>query len=88
MQERWENPEEEYYTARHTSAAPMTGAKHSDSEELEIDAAPPGTSGRKARRMHPFGEGIRQGPLKAVDRQEHAVLPETWSSFYFAYNIV
>ena len=66
----------------------MTGAKHSDSEELEIDAAPPGTSGRKARRMHPFGEGIRQGPLKAVDRQEHAVLPETWSSFYFAYNIV
>ena len=63
LQERWEDPEEEYYMARHSSAAPAHGRKQSDSEELEIDAAPSSTSASKAKRMHPFGAGIRQGPL-------------------------
>ncbi len=59
MQERWEDPEEEYYTARHVSAAPKDGKKGSDSEELEIDAASSSATGSKAKRMHPFGAGIR-----------------------------
>lgn len=58
MQERWEDPEEEYYTARHASAASTNGRKGSDSE-LEIDAAPSTAGGSKAKRMHPFGAGIR-----------------------------
>ena len=51
MQERWENPEEEYYLAKH---APEAAGQGSDS-----DAAP--RAGSKARRMHPFGQGIRYG---------------------------
>ena len=57
-QERWEHPEEEYYVAKHGLDASTNGKKSSDSEELEVDAGPKGSS--KAKRMHPFGQGIRQ----------------------------
>ena len=57
VQERWEHPEEEYYVAKHGLDASSNGKKGSDSEELEIDAGPKG--GSKAKKMHPFGQGIR-----------------------------
>ncbi|CAK0787756.1 hypothetical protein CVIRNUC_010978 [Coccomyxa viridis] len=49
--ERWENPEEEYYLAKH---APDLAGQGSASS-----AAPALQAGSKARRMHPFGQGIR-----------------------------
>lgn len=58
VQERWEHPEEEYYVAKHGLDASPDGVKGSGSEELEIDAGPKG--GSKAKKMHPFGQGIRQ----------------------------
>ena len=57
VQERWEHPEEEYYVAKHGLDASSNGKKDSDSEELEIDAGQKG--GSKAKKMHPFGLGIR-----------------------------
>ena len=51
LQERWENPEEEYYLAKH---APDLAGQGSASS-----AAPALQAGSKARRMHPFGQGIR-----------------------------
>lgn len=58
VQERWEHPEEEYYVAKHGLDASSNGKKGSDSEELEIDIGSNG--GSKAKKMHPFGLGIRQ----------------------------
>ena len=58
VQERWERPEEEYYEAKHGLDASSNGKVGMESEELEIDAGPKGSS--KIKRMHPFGLGIRQ----------------------------
>ena len=51
LQERWENPEEENYLAKH---APDLAGQGSGSS-----ATPALQPGSKARRMHPFGQGIR-----------------------------
>lgn len=53
LQERWADPEEDYYK-------PEKGLsmKHSGKDDdLEIDAGD--ISGGKLKRMHPFGQGIR-----------------------------
>ena len=51
-QDRWNNPEEEYYLAKH---GPEAAGQGSDSNAAM-------QAGSKARRMHPFGQGIRYFP--------------------------
>ena len=76
VQERWEHPEEEYYVAKRGLDALSNGKKGSDSEELEIDAGPKGSS--KAKKMHPFGQGIRQGSCRCLPKS--ALSPSSESS--------
>ena len=80
MQERWEHPEEEYYVAKHGLGASSNGNEGSDSEELEIDAGPKG--GSKAKKMHPFGQGIRQIRLMLITTcfvTQHGIIQKlTW----------
>ena len=49
VQDRWENPEEEYFLAKH---APEAAGQGSDSSSV-VQAR------SRVRRMHPFGQGIR-----------------------------
>ena len=53
MQERWEDPEEEYFKPKNGLSLQQGGKK----DDLEIDAGD--TTGGKVKRMHPFGQGIR-----------------------------
>ena len=53
LQERWADPEEDYYKPEK-----RLSMKHSGKDDdLEIDAGD--VSGGKLKRMHPFGQGIR-----------------------------
>ena len=61
--------------AKHGHDASSNGKKGSDSEELEIDAGPKG--GSKPKKMHPFGQGIRQGSCQCL--QEVALSTSTES---------
>ncbi len=53
MQERWEDPEEDYYKPKE---APRVH-RSSNGDDLEVDAGD--RSADKVKRMHPFGQGIR-----------------------------
>ncbi len=77
LQERWEDPEEDYYKPEKKAIVKHSG----QDDDLEIDAGD--VSGGKLKRMHPFGQGIRyvpcfigcSGPLASIDNGRHAGRP-------------